>query len=147
MIHRQKTLQALARYRPCPLSPTVESPRTFIIWATEGLRSPQHPEPNFSYSKDDPNSIERFMLEPRSNFGPFGWETLLPKSNIQTATTIGHHFNADEPPNVRKHMPCSYCVSLTMILADYLTQVITLSKRAQDFLSTFHVCNEFKKNR
>jgi hypothetical protein len=101
IMHRYKCVEKLVAYKPVPLSAAVNAPQTLIVWAQNGTRDlEKEPEPNFTYSKDDRKGIERWILDPRTEFGPYGWDTLLPGDKIVLKMMAGNHYNMDHPPYV-----------------------------------------------
>lgn len=96
-----RSVEKLAAYKPLPIPSTARGLQTLIIWAEHGARDPmKDPEPDFSYNKGDYGSIERWILDDRTEFGPYGWDTLLPVDKMEIKRTPGNHFNFDESPYV-----------------------------------------------
>lgn len=91
--HFAATLRAVDSYKPTPSS---HQPNVFIVWASDALL---HDTTAAQIGLDPHVKVTRFLLEPRADFGPNGWEKLLPSSNIDIATIPGNHFNIIHPPN------------------------------------------------
>ncbi|PHH83219.1 hypothetical protein CDD82_2991 [Ophiocordyceps australis] len=82
--HFEATIDMLSSYRPTPLQPHLAEgtlPRISICWAgrptLDGERFPR-----FETRPEHGQGI-RFLTEPRSDFGPCGWEKLVPVNNIK----------------------------------------------------------------
>lgn len=68
-------INALDAYKAVPFAPKT-APQTYLIWAEDGVcKDPAaaRPEP----MKDDPKEMT-WLLENRTDFGPNGWDSLLP---------------------------------------------------------------------
>lgn len=99
------TIGAVKTYMPTPLKhprPS-EMPEVFIIWASEGVFPPGQVHADLDLSV----KITKFMVEQRTEFGPLGWDKLLPSQPIAIAKTPGNHFMIVHPPNVSTHK-CRY---------------------------------------
>ncbi|KAF7157280.1 hypothetical protein CNMCM5623_001403 [Aspergillus felis] len=83
--HFDSTVANLALYKPRPIISLADTPATLIIWAREGVNG----DSNVSQSS---NSTESWILDNRSDFGPHGWETVLPVQHISTVPVSGNHF-------------------------------------------------------
>ncbi|PKX88468.1 type I polyketide synthase [Aspergillus novofumigatus IBT 16806] len=83
--HFDSTVANLALYKPRPIIPLVDTLETLIIWARDGVNG----DSNVSESS---NSTESWILDNRSDFGPHGWETVLPAQHISTVPVSGNHF-------------------------------------------------------
>lgn len=96
-----RSVEKLAVYKPLPISPaTAKNIQVLVIWAEDGGRDPvKDPKPSFSYTEGDRGSIERWVLDDRTEFGPYGWDALLPVGRMVFKRTPGHHFNFDDPPH------------------------------------------------
>jgi iron transport multicopper oxidase len=65
-MHRYKNVKNLAVHMPVPLSAADNAPQTLIIWVQDRTRDPEKdPEPDFTYWKDEPGNIVRWILDPR----------------------------------------------------------------------------------
>jgi hypothetical protein len=100
-MHRYKHVEKLLAYKPVPLSAAANAPQTLIVWAQNGTRDlEKDPELDFTYSKDDPRGIVRWILDPWTEFDPYGWDTLLPVAKMVLKMMAGNHYNMDHPPYV-----------------------------------------------
>lgn len=94
------TIGAVEKYMPTPMTKPGPSgmPAVFIIWASEGVfkegEAQQHPELDLSVK------VARFLVEPRQDFGPIGWERLFPDMPILLERIPGNHFMIVHPPYV-----------------------------------------------
>ena len=105
--HFTSTIKAVENYKPTPLDP-LKIPKTFIIWASEGVVE------DLDGAKMDLDlsiKVSRFLLQRKTDFGPQGWEKLLSKEAIHTATMPGTHFTIVQKPN---------CDSMSRLIADAL---------------------------
>jgi thioesterase domain-containing protein len=94
--HFEATLRAVNEYKPISISLTIAVPEVFIIWASDALLGD---DTAARTGLDLDVKVTRFLLQPRADFGPNGWEKLLPGGSIAIATVPGHHFNITHPPN------------------------------------------------
>ncbi|KFY93462.1 hypothetical protein V498_04419 [Pseudogymnoascus sp. VKM F-4517 (FW-2822)] len=98
------SVEKLAAYTPLRISSTAQGLQILIIWAEDGARdSEKDPEPDFSYNKGDRKSIEQWILNDRTEFGPHGWDLLLPIDKMEFKRTPGNHFNFEYPSQVWAH--------------------------------------------
>ncbi|KAH8169843.1 thioesterase domain-containing protein [Sarocladium implicatum] len=95
------TIGAVEKYMPTPMrkpGPSGYMPAVFIIWASEGaLREGEaqaHPELDLS------TKVGRFLVEPRREFGPIGWDKLFPNMTLMIEKIPGNHFMIVHPPFV-----------------------------------------------
>ncbi|KAJ5594745.1 Acyl carrier protein-like protein [Penicillium hispanicum] len=96
--HFDATLRAVAAYHPKPIDKHAEM-ETYIIWSREGVQSPG----TLKGSGLDLNvKVSRFLLEGKSNFGPNGWDQLVPSKEIVIGSTSGTHFTMINPPHVNE---------------------------------------------
>ena len=95
--HFASTLRAVGTYMPTPMDP-VHVPETYIIWSSEGVFD----DLDVADTGLDLNvKVTRFLLEGKPNYGPHGWDKLVPGAKISIATMPGTHFTIVHPPNVR----------------------------------------------
>ncbi|KAJ4422981.1 Type I Iterative PKS [Gnomoniopsis sp. IMI 355080] len=84
--HFIRTTQTMLGYRPMPLR-TAEPPRVGILWATETVMQA-------AGAPDSLKGREHFLLQARKDFGPDGWERLIPGSSFVLERSAGaNHFN------------------------------------------------------
>ena len=94
--HFEASIKALTAYEAAPIKDKELAPRTLAIWARHGVcRYPDDPRPKLS--SDDPKSM-KWLLENRTDFGFNGWDTLLGKKVIETASLDGNHFSLMKEP-------------------------------------------------
>lgn len=101
--HFAATIGRVQDYQPTPLNMFPESqqvpPHVFIIWSTDSI-CPTGAAVAVHGLLSNPK-VTHFILEPRSDFGPQGWEKLFPAgSQISISKTTGTHFSLMFPPNV-----------------------------------------------
>ena len=94
--HFASTIHAVENYMPSPMDPA-KAPRTYIIWASEGVVEDLDSEET---SLDLNIKVSRFLLQQKKEFGPQGWEQLLPVEKMECATMPGTHFTIVQKPNV-----------------------------------------------
>ena len=94
--HFSSTLRAVGEYWPAPMDPTY-IPETFVIWSAEGVFQDLD---SAETGLDLDVKVTRFLLEGKPNFGPHGWDELLPGAKLSIATMPGNHFTIVHQPNV-----------------------------------------------
>lgn len=98
--HFQSTLRAVKDYHPTAMSPLDVPPDTYIIWSRDGVL----PDANANTTGLDLHvKVSRFLLQGKTDFGPQGWEQLLPGTRINIATMSGTHFSLISEPYVCDH--------------------------------------------
>lgn len=95
--HFEATLRAVDQYNPTAYRSKQGEPEVFIIWATDPLFSSQMASQT---GLDLDIKVSRFLLVGRSDFGPNGWNKLLPGAKIHISKAPGNHFNLVHPPHV-----------------------------------------------
>ncbi|RDW76453.1 uncharacterized protein DSM5745_06445 [Aspergillus mulundensis] len=80
--HFEACVNSLHDYWASPFVPPSAAPRTQVIWASNAID--KHCEPRFERRPDDPEGL-KFLTEARTDFGPCGWETLLPEDRMDFA--------------------------------------------------------------
>ena len=89
--HFEACVNSLHSYHATPFVPASKAPKTHVIWACDAID--KHCEPKFERMPDDPEGL-KFLTAMRTDFGPCGWETLLPEDNMNFARVIGaNHFS------------------------------------------------------
>lgn len=93
--HFMRSTQTLCRYRPVPLK-TNSPPKVGILWATESVMD----------ERGGPEALKRkdhFLTQARKNFGPDGWEKLIPGAQFRLDKVLGaNHFNMMNRKNSHK---------------------------------------------
>lgn len=97
--HFEATLKAVSLYRPTKLIPGLAKPEVFVIWAKDALLSRSEAE---ATGLDMSVKVTRCLLEGRQDFGPSGWDRLMPRADMAIAKMPGNHFGVIHPPNVSK---------------------------------------------
>ncbi|KFY21351.1 hypothetical protein V493_07486 [Pseudogymnoascus sp. VKM F-4281 (FW-2241)] len=98
--HFEACVDSLHSYYGTPLEPTYRAPRTQIIWASDAID--RHCNPKFDRQPDDPEGL-KFLTEARVDFGPCGWETLLPEDRISiSCATDANHFSMMKNENATR---------------------------------------------
>ncbi|KAJ5784444.1 polyketide synthase [Penicillium pulvis] len=89
--HFEACVNSLHEYHATPFAPVVDAPKTQIIWACDAID--KHLEPKFEARSDDPEGL-KFLTEERADFGPAGWDYLLPMTSIALSRIDGaNHFS------------------------------------------------------
>ncbi|BAE55957.1 unnamed protein product [Aspergillus oryzae RIB40] len=88
--HFEACVNSLHTYHATPFGSN-NAPRTQIIWACDAID--KHCEPKFDRRPDDPEGL-KFLTATRTDFGPCGWETLLPEEDMTLDRMTGaNHFS------------------------------------------------------
>jgi hypothetical protein len=102
--HFAVTLRAVEAYMPeryvegMGEGVPVPVPAVYIIWASEAVVEKGQAE---AAGLDPDVKVTKILLEPRSDFGPNGWDTLFPAGTDMVIGTIPcNHFDIVHPPNV-----------------------------------------------
>lgn len=96
--HFEASIRNLTDFIPYPLDPD-EAPKTFIIWARNGIVSDSADPKQFPRSTQEAKSV-KFLLDSRQNLGSYGWEKLVGLENITMNTLEGNHFTLLRDPEV-----------------------------------------------
>ena len=96
--HFDASIRALDEYKPAPIADPAKAPRTFAIWATDGVCG-QPGDVQLPLEEGDPKSM-KWLLENRSDFGSNGWDDLLPAGKMRFGTVRGNHFTMMRQPAV-----------------------------------------------
>lgn len=89
--HFDATVEVLDGYRIKPLPQTVQPLRLAIIWATESVAEGQG-KPKFPTLPHNSVGLE-FMIDKRKDFGPSGWESLVPNVEVVMGKVDANHFS------------------------------------------------------
>jgi naphtho-gamma-pyrone polyketide synthase len=88
--HFEACVNSLHSHNAKPFPPASQAPRTQVIWACDSID--RHLDEKFERSADDPEGL-KFLTETRMDFGPCGWETLIPEEEIEISRIEGaNHF-------------------------------------------------------
>ncbi|KAJ2981618.1 hypothetical protein NUW58_g6645 [Xylaria curta] len=98
--HFVGSTQMLERYRPSPLSK--KELRTTLLWAKHGvLETPRRENwAALNGSLDSANAATDWVLRSRHDYGPNGWDRLLPETNVECCIVDGDHFSIMRNPAV-----------------------------------------------
>jgi acyl carrier protein len=88
--HFESSIKALEAYKPQQL-PRSGAPRTFALWATDGVcGKPGDPRPPPG-EEEDPKPM-KWLLNNRTDFEDNGWGSLLGMENMEFSTIRANHF-------------------------------------------------------
>ncbi|UNI24282.1 Noranthrone synthase [Purpureocillium takamizusanense] len=101
--HFKASVDMLQRAVVVPLSPATKMPQVSIIWAGDAVVKEQDldrlPEVTGLAPGQSPGG--HFLLVPRKDFGPNGWDEMLPGASITIETVHGaNHFSMMRKPHV-----------------------------------------------
>ncbi|KAI0906729.1 ketoacyl-synt-domain-containing protein [Ustulina deusta] len=102
--HFSGSMEILRKYRPRQLP--VSGIRTTLIWAKDGVLETLGEEASASdrsritKGAGDSNSASDWVLSSRHDFGPNGWDLLLPKIEVECSVVKGDHFSIMKAPAV-----------------------------------------------
>lgn len=89
--HFEACVNCIHDYNATPIIPESTAPKTHVIWASDAID--QHLEKKFERRPDDPEALG-FLLAARTDFGPSGWEALLPEENMDFGRMSGaNHYS------------------------------------------------------
>ena len=89
--HFEACVNSLHDYRASAFIPVAAAPKTHVIWASDAID--RFCTPKFERRPDDPDGL-RFLTEARTDYGPCGWETLLPDNKMKfSQITDANHFS------------------------------------------------------
>ncbi|KAI3318102.1 ketoacyl-synt-domain-containing protein [Xylariaceae sp. AK1471] len=100
------SMQRLEKYRPLPLH--MPQLRTTLLWAKQGvvetLGTDAESQTLHSVSNGEinghSNAASNWVLNPRQNYGPNGWDMLLRETSILCCVVDGDHFSIMKNPAV-----------------------------------------------
>jgi noranthrone synthase len=89
--HFKATVEVLEGYQATPITKQSKLLKASIIWATHSLLDGQDVPP-YKVKPGDPKGVN-FLLERRKDFGPCGWQDLLPDAEFLIEKVVGaNHF-------------------------------------------------------
>ena len=98
--HFEACVNSLHDHHATPFSPAASAPRTQIIWACDAIDA--NLEPKFERRPEDPEGL-KFLTATRTDFGPCGWESLLPEQDIMIDRVAGcNHFSMMQGEGAKK---------------------------------------------
>lgn len=101
--HFDRAIANLSAYEPAPLDPAT-APRTFAIWATDGVCThPEDPRPELQPEGDDgvaESESAKWLLDDRTDFGVNGWDRLIPAEKFERLECVRgvNHFTMMRRP-------------------------------------------------
>ncbi|KAK4189134.1 hypothetical protein QBC35DRAFT_167960 [Podospora australis] len=100
--HFAGSVKALEQYKPGPLASAIK--KVTAIWAGHGVWETvgEEVKAKFAGSERNKNAARDWMLDPRPDLGPNGWESLLPNANIKCEAIAGDHFSIMRKPGILK---------------------------------------------
>ncbi|EED15770.1 polyketide synthase, putative [Talaromyces stipitatus ATCC 10500] len=94
--HFTACINSLHDYYASPFVPASRAPKTHVIWACNSIDADI--EQKFEHRDDDPKGL-KFLTTARKDFGPCGWETLLPVARMSFSRVEGaNHFTMMKGP-------------------------------------------------
>jgi pimeloyl-ACP methyl ester carboxylesterase len=98
--HFEACVDSLHDHYAEPFTPETAAPRTQIIWACDAID--RHLEPKFERRAEDPEGL-KFLTANRTDYGPCGWEILLPEPEIALDRVTGcNHFSMMQGEGAKK---------------------------------------------
>ncbi|KAK3370622.1 polyketide synthase [Podospora didyma] len=98
--HFEACVDSLHSHHAAPFTPEGKAPRTQIIWACDAID--KHLTPKFERRRDDPEGL-KFLTATRTDFGPNGWEKLVPETEIEIDRVDGcNHFSMMQGEGAKK---------------------------------------------
>ena len=94
--HFASAIRSLGEYVATPM-PKGQAPKTFAIWARDGIVKPSDPRPPCDGPEPRPMS---WLLDKRTDFGDNGWAQLLGEDKMTFAEMDGNHFSMVREPLV-----------------------------------------------
>ncbi|KAJ5525439.1 polyketide synthase [Penicillium frequentans] len=89
--HFEACVNSLHDYHASIFEPDHSAPTTHVIWACDSIDA--HVDDKFEHRDDDPEGL-KFLTVARQDYGPCGWETLLPEAKMRFARVRGaNHFS------------------------------------------------------
>lgn len=89
--HFEACINSLHDYHASLFEPVHSAPTTHVIWACDSIDA--HVDNKFEHRNDDPEGL-KFLTVGRQDYGPCGWETLLPVAKMRFARVRdANHFS------------------------------------------------------
>ncbi|KAK4464770.1 hypothetical protein QBC42DRAFT_220122 [Cladorrhinum samala] len=103
--HFEGSVTALATYRPGTISNSESIGEVTAIWARYGVWETVGEEVRNRFGGSGPqgqelNAARDWMMDPRSGFGPGGWDELVPGKQVRCEVVKGDHFSIMRRPGV-----------------------------------------------
>jgi thioesterase domain-containing protein/acyl carrier protein len=98
--HFEACVNSLHTYHAKPFVPADAAPETHIIWASDAID--KHVSHKFERRLGDTEGL-KFLTESRTDFGPCGWESLLPEGGIHITRAVdANHFSMMHGEHARR---------------------------------------------
>lgn len=89
--HFEVSLDALENYRPRFIADPAKIPKAYAIWCNEGVVEWADKQMGSNAPQwDDDGKAGNWFMNPRTDFGPMGWDALL--NVVETVAVDGNHF-------------------------------------------------------
>lgn len=98
--HFRACLTNVMQYTAKPMDPS-KAPKAVAIWAKEGVLESISYEHSEIPKDEGTNNLKDWLLESRKDYGPGGWENLLP--SVECVVIPGNHFTIMRQPHVRNN--------------------------------------------
>jgi iterative type I PKS product template protein len=95
--HMFSTARCFSNLDPTPMAPEYRPDATFVVWATDLLRSKASSNGNTDLSE---YNLDAWFYPSQHDFGPNGWD-LLVGDKVECFKVQGDHFSIMNPPQVR----------------------------------------------
>ncbi|GAP89889.2 putative acyl transferase acyl hydrolase lysophospholipase [Rosellinia necatrix] len=102
--HFRGSMEVLRNYRPRQLP--LSGIRAALVWAKDGVletlgeEAPASDRPHIAKGSGGSNPGSDWVLSPRHDFGPNGWDLLLPEIEVECSVVKGDHFSIMKAPAV-----------------------------------------------
>ncbi|KAG8532386.1 Type I Iterative PKS [Bacidia gigantensis] len=99
MEHFEASVANLHRYKPTAIEPIAKAPKTFALWAQDGVcKDPLTPRPGLD---GEESRSKAWILDNRGDFGANQWDELVGgRENVEGRGVPGNHFTMMREPNV-----------------------------------------------
>ncbi|KAK4225579.1 hypothetical protein QBC38DRAFT_530435 [Podospora fimiseda] len=101
--HFEGSVGALKAYKPVSLPSGVKIGKVTTLWAGSGVWETVGEEKKRKVSGTErckKNAARDWMMDPRTNFGPSGWDELIPGVKMNCEVVKGDHFSIMRKPGV-----------------------------------------------
>ncbi|KAL8854505.1 MAG: hypothetical protein Q9221_000776 [Calogaya cf. arnoldii] len=101
--HFEYMIKALDVYKPRAIADKAKAPKTFAVWATEGVCPDSEERKKLLPVREDDTRSMKWLLNDRTDFGANGWDELIPgveEGGMRCRTIEGNHFTMMRKPRV-----------------------------------------------
>ncbi|KAL8643728.1 MAG: hypothetical protein Q9226_008155 [Calogaya cf. arnoldii] len=101
--HFEYMIKALDVYKPLATADKAKAPKTFAVWATEGVCPDEKERKRLLPVREDDTRSMKLLLDNRTDFGANGWDELIPgieEGEMSCRTIQGNHFTMMRKPQV-----------------------------------------------